>query len=1001
MVRQTGLYITLAVFTTLHFLPATAEAQTSFSGTIAGLVKDTSGAVLPGVTVEAESPALIEKTRTAVTDSHGEYKIINLPSGVYAVTLTLGGFSTFRREGIELAGGVTADISAELRVGSVEETVTVTGQSPLVDVESTTQHRTVSRDLIEGLPVGRQVITYLTLVPGITISGQGAGTGAGADVGGSGGDKSFQASVHGSTGAETPHEFDGMRYGTIFGTAGGGNGPWVPNSAMTQEIVVETSGTSAEAEVSGVHHNIIPKQGANRFSGYFYANYTNASLQADNLDATLIARGAPKPDVLTKLWDTNPAFGGPIVRDRFWFYASYRYFGVDDQPSGAHFAEDPLSPIFTPDPTRTPENPSNTEQYNVRLTLQTSSTSKLQLYGDHLNRLQAGANALSSATAWEAAVRVYTKGTGLFQAVWTKTISNRFLVEAGETYRPDEYFYQRQQLIYDEGNPSGITDTGLGLTYRAPTTAEGARQWSRQENGRVTASYVTGSHNLKLGMQWLDGKRRLAYSTPNNSYYTFVSGVPSSVTLTTYPFDEYETVEPNIGIFAQDQWTHKRVTVNAGVRFDYLNMHIPPQLVPAAQYAPARSFAEIDNVPNWKDINPRLGMAYDLLGNGKTALKWNLGRYVEGEGAGFPQVINPVLANSTTTRSWKDANGNFFPDCDLTNPAKNGECGPNNNVNFGLPIVSAQYDPKAVDGWGVRGYNWETMAGIQHQLRSGLSVEASYHRRSYGNLRVNENVAVTAADYSPFCVTAPQDARLPGGGGQQICGLYNISQAAFSANNAIITLSRNLGQQSVIFDGVDFNVNARIPGGITVQGGTSTGRIKQNICGLVDGNPNVTISSPVGGLVAGLAPASPTYCDTRPPFQTQAKFVGILPLPWWGLSGSLAFQSAPGPQILATWAAPASSVTGLGRPLSGSVSTVSVPLVPAGTLYGDRLNQLDIRVAKTFKMRQYRIQPQADLYNIFNANPVLTENSTFGPNWRQPISMLLGRMFKLGVQLNF
>jgi hypothetical protein len=520
-------------------------------------------------------------------------------------------------------------------------------------------------------------------------------------------------------------------------------------------------------------------------------------------------------------------------------------------------------------------------------------------------------------------------------------------------------------------------------------------------------TYVTGSHNLKVGTQWFHGKSTRPFENANQSIYTFVNGVPVSVTATATPFKAKENLKINLGIYGQEQWTHRRLTLNLGVRYDHLNLYVPEQHLPPVRYVGARDFGRIDDVPNWHDLSPRLGAAYDLFGSGKTALKWNLGRFMEAVASIFPEEVNPITQNSSATRAWNDVNGNFIPDCDLANQVANGECQASNNQNFGKPVVFNRYDPKAATGWGTRAYNWETMVGIQQELRPGLSVEASYFGRWFSTFRVTQNLLRTPADYDPYCVTVPMDARLPTSG-QKICGLYDLRVSPtvqFGASDNVITRSSNFGKAAKRFDGVDVTINARLPGGVQVQGGTSTGRTKVDFCGLV--RPDLTIPTGQGSQVTSpypgtaLIPATTAFCDVRPPFETQLKFSAIYPLRWWGLQTSGSFQSYPGPEIQATYAAPASAVTGLDRPLAGGVRTVTVPLVPAGTMYGERLNQLDFRVAKNVKVGRARIQPQIDFYNMLNGNAVFVQSNTYGAAWQRPMRILLGRMIKLGVLVEF
>ena len=455
-----------------------------------------------------------------------------------------------------------------------------------------------------------------------------------------------------------------------------------------------------------------------------------------------------------------------------------------------------------------------------------------------------------------------------------------------------------------------------------------------------------------------------------------LNGVPNRVQVFASPQKFWE-VSNNVGIFAQDQWKIDRLTLNLGLRFDYYNAYVPAQTLEPGPQVPGRNvaFDKVEDVPDWKNVSPRLGAAYDLFGNGRTAVKASIGRYMEAPNlTSFTRSANPANAVVLSAfRNWTDANGDFVP--------QPNELGPLSNTNFGNTVITTRYSD---DARKERGYNWEASASLQHELAPRVSTTVGYFRRWYGNQRVNDNLLVTPADYSPYCLTAPLDSRLPGGGGYEVCGLYDVAPSKFGQNDTVIGLSKNFGTDSEVYTGVDYTVSARLFNGVVISGGANTGRVVTDRCFVVD------------------SPQALLHCKTVPPFQTQIKFLGVLPLPW-GTQASATFQSIPGPEITASYVATNAQIApSLGRNLaSGAAGTATIPLVAPGTLYGDRLNQMDVRFSKTAQLGGVRVQGLVDVYNLFNANPVLAQNNSFGNAWQRPLQMLQGRIVKFGAQFYF
>ena len=958
-------------------LPTIAVAQG-----ITGLITDVTGAVLPGVTVEAASPALIEEVRTTVTDSQGLYRIGNLRPGVYIVTYTLPGFSTVVREGIELETAFTATLNAELQVGAIEETITVTGESPVVDVQNVKVRQVINTTEIDGMPTARTMQVMAVLVPGISYAGNSSRVAQ--DVGGSAVDGRQRLLIHGGRGGDMTEHIEGIPQHATTGVSAGGINLDV---GAVQEFSYELAATSAERTTGGIQINMIPKEGSARNSGTFLGNYTNSALQSDNSSDELRARGLGEVNQLSKVWDANASFGGPLVDRKFWYFYSGRYWGLVENVAGMHFAQDPLAFKFVPDLSRRAISDSHLWSSSLRPTWQVSDNNKVNGFILFQGRCLCHGE-VSATRAPEASRSRETVVNHLEQAIWTSAINNQMLLEVGvQRYRFVMAFKQQTR-----GVTPGVTDDVLavveqttGLNFRAHNRGY-IRLDNWMTNYKVALSYVTGSHNAKIGMHLQRGKRGFPQSVNGDLVLRVRNGVPNRVQMWSTPFELRSKLNAALGIYAQDQWTVKRLTVNAGIRFDYHNSSIPAYQQEPTRFAPARDFEAISDVPNWTDLNPRVGVSFDLTGRGTTAVKATFSRYVKGETVRFAENFSPIRRSVTNaTRTWNDINGDFVPDCDFLDPDPNAECGAISDRNFGQPFVSTEYNDDLVRGFGVRDNNWETSVTLEHEIVPQVSVSAAYFRRWYGNFQVTDNLAVTPGDYDPFCITAPVDARLPGGGGNEICGLFDVTPEKFGLSDRYVTFSDDFGNQTEVYNGFDVVVDARLPRGAQLRGGASTGRTTTDNCFAID-SPEVL-----------------RHCKVTPELQTQVKLMGSVPLPW-SLQASSTFQYLPGREITALYVARNAEIVGsLGRNLArGARGTTSVQLIEPGTEYEDRIAQLDVRLTKIIPLgANRRFKVNFDVYNALNGNTVLTANSRFGPAWEVPTFILPGRVFKVGGQYDF
>jgi hypothetical protein len=994
----------------LALSPSQLFAQ-GVSGSITGVVRDTSGAVLPGVTAQVSSPALIEKTREAVTDAEGRYRITDLRPGTYAAVFTLTGFQTVRREGIELTANFIATVNADLRVGSFEETLTVSGQTPLVDVQSVVQQTTVSREVLDAVPIGKTFINISSLTPAVIIGGQ-----AVQDMG-NGGDRSGTMQAHGSRLSESQIDVDGMPIHNGLARGGGQFGHYV-NDGSTQEMIVEVGGMNAEHEIAGIRANVIPKEGGNTIRGSVNTSYSGSRLQSNNLDANLISRGLTSINHNNKVWDFSPNAGGSLIRDRLWFYTAFRHWGLDNRVAGLYENATPQSFFYTPDLTKPGRDLSWHVSANMRLTIQASQRNKFNVFGEHQYSCFCYGYNPSSSISPEAQGFNRHRPQYLLQSTWSHPHTNRLLFDAGFTLMAnDPHRYPQPGVGPDQ---TGIVDTSKNFTYRSMPGGYGFQR-SDNYNGRASASYVTGSHSFKTGLFWMYEWNYVTTDVLSSMSFTFNGTTPTGLTEWADPLIFRERAR-NIGLYAQDQWTVGRMTLNYGGRYDRIHGWVPAAQLPAGPFVGARSYAKVDNVPLYNDLSPRLGFSYDVFGKGKTAVKASLGRYLLGIGSNSPigAKADPVTgAVNSVTRSWTDSNNNYLPDCDLRNPlaqdlsASGGDkCGQMSNLNFGNPnTATTVFDPSAVTGWGHRGYNWETNLGVQHELKSGVSASVNYVRRWYGNFFVTYNTALTAADYDPFCVTAPPNANLPGGGGNTVCGFYDAKPGKFGQNTSVIKLDD--GKMKDVYSGVDLTLNVRLPSNVMVTGGTSTGREPTDVCAflnqpnvspglLANGAANVT-SGFVGSAATVLSPNTQAFCHINPPFQTNVKFSAVYPLPWFGLQTSATFQSLPGVALSPSYQATATN-TGVSQTLGRAFSegsTLLVDLAPPNTLFSRRINQTNIRLEKAFRLTRGKFRAMVDLFNLFNQNPVLAFNTRVNATYPLPTLIEPARMVKFGAQWDF
>ena len=927
-------------------ISSTAFAQSAVSG----LVRDSGGGILPGVSVQAASPALIERTREAVTDEQGRYTIGDLRPGLYKVTFALAGFATLVRNGIDLPSNFTATVNVELKVGALEESVTVTGGAPIVDVQSAQHTAILKRELMDAIPTGRTYAQLGALAVGVKPNGQA--------VGGARTATQQRLLLHGMPATDNTIDVDGMKMNSMY--LGGETQP-NHNDAMTQEVTVQTSSPGAEVSAAGVHINLIPREGGNAFSGSSFAGYTGSSFQSNNLTPELQQKGLRQGDAAKYVYDANVAVGGPIKRDKLWLFGSYRDIANANV----------IANSFYPDG-RPGVYDQRLYQFTVRLTSQLTPRNKLTAYIDR--PIKNVPHDYASGTDVLTAARRRTDVLYYTTAVkWTSTVTNKLLLEAGwgATVNAINFIYQP-----DVRKPRGTPDwyasaSRQDIVLNTRTTASVPEQHDYPFLYMLvsSASYVTGSHSFKTGMQWRYGPYWRDFDANADLVQRYRSGTPDSVIVYNTPTHSRDHLNADLGLYLQDSWKLQRLTLNPGIRFEYFSASIEPKSIEPGRFVGFRQFPEVPNLPEWFNIAPRFGAVYDLTGDAKTALKLGVNRYNKNDTTNFTLRYNPASLQSDT-RNWTDVNRDGV--------AQDNEIGPSNNLNFGAA------PPRHPDPNIKRQYNIEYSVAVDRELFPGVSVTAAVYRRVFYNQEKQINTLVGLSDYLAFQTPSPLT-------GEPVT-IYNLNRAKQGLVDLIDTTSTDRSQSRQTYDGLELSFSARLPRSGSVFGGLSSERTMTVACEGLAPQPLV------GTAATSWDPNTFRYCDQSQlnmPFRSDFKLAGAYPIPW-GLQVGANFQSYAGAPLAVNWAVPASVFPGGQR-----TQPVTVNLIAPGTAYLKRWNQLDLSLRRIFTVRKVRLDASLDVFNMLNSNVVLNENQSFGTSLGAPLEILQPRLLRISTNMKF
>jgi len=946
------------------------------------------------------------------------------------VTYSLPGFSPVIRDNLELSGGGVTTINIDLKVGSLEESITVTGEAPVVDVQSTQRQQVLSGDVVRSLPAARGYGNYIAAVPSI----QGTGFNSAAQP-----STNFFSS-RGGRSNEGMIQIDGMNVGAP-GNGGGVSG-YMYDMSNSAEVQVSISGGLGESERGGPAFNIIPKTGGNKFSGMYFGSFAGDWAQSSNIDEELTALGFADQPALVKTWDTNFALGGPIVRDRLWFYGNARTVGTHQDTQNQYAnrnAGNANEWLYARDESVRVRNANAKLVNSMRFTWQATPRNKLGFYIDYTNNCtgssfaKGGDDCREPGDDWTASGPSIAPGvtttspesgtiwddrSKIMQASYSAPVSNRVLLEGGFSSFFTKWGDVRPYGALTDFIPVQEQSTATGVPsanyiYRgwnaAPSTDQQHGTW------RGTMSYVTGVHSLKVGYQAGYLMTRNTTMVGQQISYRFNNGAPNQMSQRVGPNRVTDSVRYD-AVFVQDQWTRNRLTIQGGLRYETAKSWAPGGdsngIIEPHQFGPANLFPRTEGVSGYHDITPRMGAAYDLFGNGRTALKVSMGKYLQGAFTGEAYTINNPAATLVTTvnRTWSDPNGNRVAECDFLVRELSGECGPWQNLNWGSSVQTTRVNPDVLEGWGVRNHDWQFSGSITQELLPGIALEVSYSRRWWNNFFVTHNAALGPQDFDTVTLTAPSHPQLPGGGGYPVTFLTRNVTSAVGASDPYFTRASDFGDETHYWHGADVQVNARMKNGLLLQGGTSTGRGVNDTCAV----DTARFGRPQRVIGEDQTPD----CAASEPWLTNLRGLATYTVPKVDVTVSAIFRSQPNAQPgngVATNGGSRSANYVLnsaqfqqltGQPLRPGLSTQTVDLLLPGQLYGERVNVIDMRFAKILRFGSKRANVGVDIYNMLNANtPTAYESAydfaTNGARWMQPSGVLLPRFVRLNLQFDF
>jgi hypothetical protein len=927
---------------------AIAHAQITV-GAITGTVIDSSGGVLPGVTLSLSGERLIGGVQTQITNTDGTYRFDRLPPGTYRLKAELQGFKGVERDDIRISASFIATVNLRLDVGQMSETVTVTGASPTVDLKSNVQQTVMGQDLLEGVPNGRDPWSLAKLIPGVQVSTY--------DVGGTQSVQSSALAAHGSSTNDVSYNIDGATVN--WPGSGGGATMLYYDQGMFEEVNFQTSAIPAEQMVGGISINMVTKESGNKWRGNAQFSYANQNLQSDNWsnDPTL-KKWAFTGNPTTLLSDFNLGGGGAIVRDRVWVNGSLRLWQVNR-----------LVAQLNPNGTRA-SDPNHLKNFSGKVVWSVSTSQKLSVSYNYDNKIRSNRrNSLNqytdalpgSALTSDAASSLQSNPASSTQVKYTGAIGSKAVFASSFSLMSGETDYE-----YQPGTEHAVRaiDTALNTASNAAFMREELPNSRLQFDNSVSylATGWGGDHLLKAGVQFSRLRMFDQFFINSDMWLVYANGVPTSI----YEFNTPTaslSVDKIFGIYIQDAWTiGKRLTLNLGLRFDNNRGTIPAQSNPVGTFNPGRSLPESQPI-NQSIAVWRSGLAYDVFGNGQTAIKASYSRYASQVGIDRVQNVHPGQLTWSSC-PWSDLNGNG-----LAEPNEVGACS-------GFPGASVHYA-------GANGPQWpnsdEITAGVEHSLGRDVRVSAMYYHRTNHNQIGTRNLAAPTSGYTPVTVTIPSGSSGPGG----TATFYNLNPAYLGLQNNVIDNEPYLDTK---YNGVEFTASKRFShrwqmlAGITI--GKNTGGIN-NVNGqsvTFDLNDPNNTAYPTG-IIGN---------DSKVAFRLAGSYLAPGKIM---VSGSLIANG--GFPYVATYTVTRSIYPALTR------ANQLVFLSDRGDTKLPGVAMLDLRLSRSFRAAGVEVAPQVDLYNITNASTITSYTTSTGSKYLAPSGILSPRIIRVGLKVAF